>query len=145
MAAKADIQATIVTATTVNAIIAQPVRLKGIILAGLATSGTVQLKTTSATGTTLFEADVPAGDITSLNISEDGILFPYGIYVSTFTVSKATLLTDKYSTYCPVPTATHVNGSSAEIKIAKNLTATTKIAILGITAIKPAIAALEPS
>ena len=97
MAAKADIQATIVTATTVNAIIAQPVRLKGIILAGLATSGTVQLKTTSATGTTLFEADVPAGDITSLNLPEDGILFPYGVYVSTFTVAKATLLTDKYS------------------------------------------------
>jgi hypothetical protein len=45
----------------------------------------------------LFEADVPAGDITSLNIPEDGILFPQGIYVSTFTVAKATLLTDKYS------------------------------------------------
>ena len=56
-----------------------------------------KLKTTSATGTTLFEADVPAGDITSLNIPEDGILFPQGLYVSTFTVAKATLLTDKYS------------------------------------------------
>src|SRR6056300_560237 len=97
MAAKADIQATIVTATTVNAVIAQPIRLKGIILAGLATSGVVQLKTTSATGETLFEADVPAGDITSLNIPEDEILFPQGLYVSTFTVAKATLLTDKYS------------------------------------------------
>ena len=97
MAAKADIQATIVTATTVNAVIAQPIRLKGIILAGLATSGVVQLKTSSATGETLFEADVPAGDITSLNIPEDGILFPQGLYVSTFTVAKATLLTDKYS------------------------------------------------
>ena len=97
MAAKADIQATIVTATTVNAVIAQPIRLKGIILAGLATSGVVQLKTTSATGETLFEADVPAGDITSLNLPEDGILFPQGLYVSTFTVAKATLLTDKYS------------------------------------------------
>jgi len=97
MAAKADIQATIITATTVNAVIAQPVRLKGIILSGLATSGVVQLKTSSATGDTLFEADVPAGDITSLNIPEDGILFPQGVYVSTFTVAKATLLTDKYS------------------------------------------------
>ena len=97
MAAKADIQATIVTATTVNAVIAQPIRLKGIILAGLATSGVVQLKTTSATGETLFEADVPAGDITSLSIPEDGILFPKGVYVSTFIVSKVTLLTDKYS------------------------------------------------
>ena len=97
MAAKADIQATIVTTTTTNAVIAQPIRLKGIILAGLATSGVVQLKTTSATGETLFEADVPAGDITSLNIPEDGILFPQGLYVSTFTVAKVTLLTDKYS------------------------------------------------
>ena len=97
MATKSDIQATIVTATTTNAVIAPPIRLKGIILAGLATSGVVQLKTTSATGETLFEADVPAGDITSLNLPEDGILFPQGLYVSTFTVAKATLLTDKYS------------------------------------------------
>ena len=97
MATKSDIQATIISAATSNVVIAPPVRLKGIILAGLATSGVVQLKTTSATGTTLFEADVPAGDITSLNIPEDGILFPQGIYVSTFTVAKATLLTDKYS------------------------------------------------
>ena len=97
MATKSDIQATIVTTTTTNAVIPQPIRLKGIILAGLATSGVVQLKTTSATGETLFEADVPAGDITSLNIPEDGILFPQGVYVSTFTVAKATLLTDKYS------------------------------------------------
>ena len=97
MAAKGDIQATVVTATSTNAVIPQPVRLKGIILAGLSTSGVVQLKTSSATGDTLFEADVPAGDITSLNIPEDGILFPQGLYVSTFTVAKATLLTDKYS------------------------------------------------
>jgi hypothetical protein len=97
MASKGDIQATSISAATSNVVIAQPVRLKGIILAGLATSGVVQLKTTSATGDTLFEAAVPAGDITSLNIPEDGILFPQGLYVSTFTVSKATLLTDKYS------------------------------------------------
>jgi len=97
MASKGDIQATSISAATSDVVIAQPVRLKGIILAGLATSGVVQLKTTSATGDTLFEAAVPAGDITSLNIPEDGILFPQGLYVSTFTVAKATLLTDKYS------------------------------------------------
>ena len=97
MAAKADIQATIVSGATSDVVIAPPVRLKGIILSGLATSGVVQLKTTSVTGETLFEANVPAGDITSLNIPEDGILFPQGVYVSTFTVAKATLLTDKYS------------------------------------------------
>jgi len=97
MAAKADIQATVISAATTNVVIAPPVRLKGIIVAGLATSGVVILKTTSATGTTLFEADVPAGDIINLNIPEDGILFPSGVYVSTFSVAKATLLTDKYS------------------------------------------------
>ena len=97
MASKSDVQATIISAATSNVVIAPAVRLKGIILAGLATSGVVQLKTTSATGDTLFEADVPAGDITSLSIPEDGILFPKGVYVSTFTVAKVTLLTDKYS------------------------------------------------
>jgi hypothetical protein len=97
MASKSDVQATIISAATSNVVIAPAVRLNGIILAGLATSGVVQLKTTSATGATLFEADVPAGDITSLNIPEDGILFPQGVYVSTFTVAKVTLLTDKYS------------------------------------------------
>ena len=98
MAAKADIQATIISAATSDVVIAQPVRLKGIILSGLATSGTVQLKTTSATGTTLFEADVPAGDITSLNIPEDGILFPAGVFCKTKTnIAAYTLLTDKYS------------------------------------------------
>ncbi len=50
MAAKADIQATIVSAATSDVVIAPPVRLKGIILSGLATSGVVQLKTKSATG-----------------------------------------------------------------------------------------------
>ena len=98
MAAKADIQATIVSAATSNVVISQPVRLKGIILAGLATSGTVQLKTTSATGTTLFEADVPAGDVINFSFPEDGIRFGEGVFVSTFTtVAAVTLLTDKYS------------------------------------------------
>jgi hypothetical protein len=45
----------------------------------LATSGTVVLKTTSATGTTLFQGDVPAGDIINFSFPEDGILFPKGV------------------------------------------------------------------
>ena len=97
MAAKADIQATRIAAATSNVVIAPPVRLKGIIVAGLATSGTVLLKTTSATVTTLFQGDVPAGDIINLSFPEDGILFPKGVYVSTFSVAAVTLLTDKYS------------------------------------------------
>jgi hypothetical protein len=40
MGFKSDIQATRFAATTTNSIIAGPVRLRGIIIAGLATSGT---------------------------------------------------------------------------------------------------------
>ena len=95
---KGDIQATRIGAATSNVVIAPPVRLRGIIIAGLATSGLVELKTTSATGSTLFVADVPAGDVINFSFPEDGILFPKGIFVSTFTtVSAVTLLTDKYS------------------------------------------------
>jgi hypothetical protein len=97
MGFKGDIQATRFAASTTNSIIAAPVRLRGIIIAGLATSGTVVLKTTSATGATLFQGDVPAGDIINFSFPEDGIVFPKGIYVSTFTVAAVTLLTDKYS------------------------------------------------
>lgn len=94
---KGDIQATRIAGSTSNVIIAPPVRVRGIIIAGLATSGLVELKTTSATGTTLFIADVPAGDVINFSFPEDGILFPKGVYVSTFTVASVTLLTDKYS------------------------------------------------
>jgi hypothetical protein len=94
---KGDIQATRIGAATSNVIITPPVRLRGIIIAGLATSGLVELKTTSATGDTLFTADVPAGDVINFSFPEDGILFPKGVYVSTFSVASATLLTDKYS------------------------------------------------
>jgi hypothetical protein len=73
---KGDIQATRFDAATTNVIIAPPVRLRGIIIAGAATSGTVILKTTSATGSTLFQGDVPAGDIINFSFPEDGILFP---------------------------------------------------------------------
>ena len=95
---KGDIQATRIGAATSNVIIAPPVRLRGIIIAGLATSGLVELKTTSATGATLFTADVPAGDVINFSFPEDGILFPKGIYCKTKTnVAAYTLLTDKYS------------------------------------------------
>ena len=94
---KGDIQATRVSGATTNVVIAPPVRLRGIIIAGLATSGLVELKTTSATGSTLFTADVPAGDVINFSFPEDGILFPKGVYVSTFSVAAVTLLTDKYS------------------------------------------------
>jgi hypothetical protein len=84
MSYKGDIQATRFTAATSTVIIAPPVRLRGIIIASSSstTVGVVQLKTTSATGTTLFTADVPAGDVINFSFPED---------------AAVTLLTDKYS------------------------------------------------
>ena len=96
---KGDIQATRFTATTSTAIVAPPVRLRGIIIASDGTgAGSVTLKTTSSTGATLFIADVPTGDVISFSFPEDGILFPKGIFTTTLTkVAAVTLLTDKYS------------------------------------------------
>jgi hypothetical protein len=96
---KGDIQATRFTATTSNAIIAGPIRLRGIIIASDGTgAGLVTLKTTSSAGATLFIADVPTGDVINFSFPEDGIVFPKGIFTTTLTkVAAVTLLTDKYS------------------------------------------------
>ena len=96
---KGDVQATRFTATTSTAIIAGPIRLRGIIIASDGSgAGLVTLKTTSSAGATLFIADVPEGDVINFSFPEDGILFPKGIYTTTLTnVSAVTLLTDKYS------------------------------------------------
>jgi hypothetical protein len=87
---KGDVQATRFTANTSNAIVAGPIRLRGIIVASDGTgAGLVTLKTTSSAGATLFIADVPSGDV---------ILFPKGIFTTTLTkITAVTLLTDKYS------------------------------------------------
>jgi hypothetical protein len=99
MGFKSDIQATRITTATSDVVVAPSIRLRGIIITSDGTGlGTVELKTQSASGTTLFTADVASGDVINLNFPEDGILFPQGIYVSTFTaVAAVTLLTDKYS------------------------------------------------
>jgi len=100
MSFKGDIQATRSDAAAgAAAIISQPIRLKGIIIASDGTgAGTLELTTTSNTGTTLFQADVPSGDVINFNFPEDGILFPKGIFCKTKTkVTAYTLLTDKFS------------------------------------------------
>ena len=100
MASKGDIQATRFEATTTSAIVEPAVRLRGIIVSNNDASnpGKVTLTTTSQSGAALFTADCPAGDVINFSFPEDGILFPKGIFVSTFTtVSAVTLLTDKYS------------------------------------------------
>jgi|TARA_B100000035_G_scaffold261981_1_gene233252 hypothetical protein len=97
---KGDIQATRSTAAAgASAIIAQPIRLKGIIVASDGGgAGELELTTTSNTGTTLFFADVPSGDLVNFSFPDDGILFPAGIFCKTKThVAAYTLLTDKYS------------------------------------------------
>jgi hypothetical protein len=60
---KGDIQATRIGAATSNVIIAPPVRLPRNYYCRFSNFWLVELKTTSATGATLFTADVPAGDV----------------------------------------------------------------------------------
>ena len=97
---KGDIQATRSTAAAgATAIIAQPIRLKGIIVASDGVgAGVLELTTTSNSGDTLFTADVPSGDLVNFSFPDDGILFPAGIFCKTKTnITAYTLLTDKYS------------------------------------------------
>ena len=97
---RGDIQATRSNAAAgPDAIIAQPVRLKGIIVASDGTAaGLLELTTTSNSGDTLFIADVPSGDLVNFSFPDDGILFPKGIFCKTKTnITAYTLITDKYS------------------------------------------------
>ena len=97
---KGDIQATRSTAAAgATAIIAQPIRLKGIIVSSDGGgAGVLELTTTSNSGDTLFIADVPTGDLVNFAFPDDGILFPKGIFCKTKTkVTAYTLLTDKFS------------------------------------------------
>jgi len=96
---KGDIQATRFTASTSTAVVAPPVRLRGIIIASNGSGvGIVRLTTTSQAGSNLFTADVPSGDVINFSFPEDGILFPKGIFTTTLTkITAVTLLTDKYS------------------------------------------------
>lgn len=100
MSYKTDIQATRSDAAAgATAIIAQPIRLRGIIIASDAVgAGLLELTTTSNSGTTLFIGDVPSGDVVNFSFPEDGIVFPQGIYCKTKTnIAAYTLLTDRYS------------------------------------------------
>jgi hypothetical protein len=67
----------------------------------------LELTTTSNSGTTLLFVDVPSGDVYTLNLPEDGIVFPQGIFVKTKTnVAAFTLFTDVYN----APKLTGQNG-----------------------------------
>ena len=95
-----DVQATTFTGATSNVIIAPSVRLKGIIIApsNSTSAAYVELKTTSATGATLFKTSVLKGCMVNFLLPADGIPFPKGVYVSTVTnIATVTLITSKYS------------------------------------------------
>ena len=99
MSFKNDIQATRFTAAGAGAIITQPVRLRGIIVASDGGgAGSLVMTTTEKTGTTLLQLDVPTGDVVNFSLPEDGILFTAGVFCSTATnIAAVTLLTDKFS------------------------------------------------
>ena len=91
---KSDVKA--VRKTDATSVFAGRTRLRGIIVAsdgGGAGQITLQDNTDS---TTLFDCDIPTGDVFSFNLPEDGILFPGGMKISAFTnIDAATIILDK--------------------------------------------------
>ena len=89
---KSDVKA--VRKTDATSVFAGRTRLRGIILASTGSAGSVTLQ--DGNSVTQFQVDVPAGDVFSYNLAEDGILFEGGMTVSTITnIAGATLLIDK--------------------------------------------------
>ena len=95
MASKGDVKA--VQITGAGSVFGGRTRLRGIILSNTTTTTTTGSVVLQDEEGTQFTTDVLPGDVLTLNLPEDGILFPKGIYVSTFSVASATLLTDKYA------------------------------------------------
>tara|TARA_E500000318_G_scaffold4489_1_gene4686 strand:- start:1601 stop:2122 length:522 start_codon:yes stop_codon:yes gene_type:complete len=83
--------------TLMQQIIIPPIRLRAITVASDGT-GAGSMTLTSNDGISLLIMDVPNGDVLNLNMPEDGILFPKGIFLtSSVDVAAFTLFTDKYS------------------------------------------------
>tara|TARA_R110000737_G_scaffold53876_1_gene75724 strand:+ start:214 stop:525 length:312 start_codon:yes stop_codon:yes gene_type:complete len=93
-----DIQATrSAAAADATAIIAAPIRVYSISIACTGGAGVLELTTTSNSGTTLLYADVPTGEMYTLNFG-GGILFPAGVFCKTKTnIAGYTLFTDRFS------------------------------------------------
>ena len=99
-----DVQATQQAAT--GSVITAAIRLRGISIGATGTAGVLTL-TNGNGGATLLSVNVPANDIYTLNIPEDGILFQAGIHCSAFTnLIGFTVFTDAYS----APGLTTTNG-----------------------------------
>ena len=99
-----DVQAT--TGAATGSVITAAIRLRGISIGATGTAGVLTL-TNGNGGATLLRVKWPANDIYTLNIPEDGILFPAGIHCSAFTnLIGFTVFTDSYS----APGLTTTNG-----------------------------------
>ena len=88
---KSDVKA--VRKTGTGSVFAGRTRLRGIILASTGSSGSVTLRDGNAVDQ--FIVDVPAGDVFSYNLAEDGILFEGGMTVQAISNATVTVIIDK--------------------------------------------------
>ena len=88
---RSDVKA--IRKTGTGSVFAGRTRLRGIILASTGTAGSVTLQ--DGNSVTQFEVDVPAGDVFSYNLAEDGILFEGGMNVSAISNATVTVVLDK--------------------------------------------------
>ena len=88
---RSDVKA--IRKTGTGSVFAGRTRLRGIILASTGSAGSVTLQDGNAV--TQFQVDVPAGDVFSYNLAEDGILFEGGMTVSAISNATVTVVLDK--------------------------------------------------
>jgi hypothetical protein len=88
---KSDVKSVRMTGT--GTVFGGRTRLRGIILASSGSAGSVTLQ--DGNSVTQFQVDVPAGDVFSYNLAEDGILFEGGMTISAISNSTATIILDK--------------------------------------------------
>ena len=88
---KSDVKA--VRKTGTGSVFGGRTRLRGIILASTGSAGSVTLRDGNAVDQ--FQVDVPAGDVFSYNLAEDGIVFEGGMSVQTLTNATVTVIIDK--------------------------------------------------
>ncbi len=88
---KSDVKA--VRKTSTGSVFGGRTRLRGIILASTGSAGSVTLQDGNAV--TQFQVDVPAGDVFSYNLAEDGIVFEGGMTISAISDATATIILDK--------------------------------------------------
>jgi|TARA_B100001057_G_scaffold199160_1_gene199785 hypothetical protein len=88
---KSDVKA--VRKTGTGSVFGGRTRLRGIILASTGSAGSVTLRDGNAVDQ--FQVDVPAGDVFSYNLAEDGIVFEGGMSVQAISNATVTVIIDK--------------------------------------------------